>query len=255
MGSRIIKESIRTSRSVNALSDFLFRVWVHLITYVDDFGRGSADPEILKGFVFPRRRGITEQQISEALHDLASSGMITLYDVDGESYFCFPNWDKHQQIRAQKSKFPAPVSTCNQTISDDNRFPRNPNSNPNPNPNPNTRARECDSDPAFSAFWDAYPRKSGDIKTAYMEYLHVLDGGVTAETLIEAIKRQTTGASEEDLHFIPGAEKWLRNRGWESQVKIASPKNGKNAGFTPASDSKPAAPVDVASLDNMLKNL
>ena len=112
MPNRIIKESIRTSRSVNALNDFEFRVWLYLITYVDDYGRGSADPELLKGFVFPRRKAVTEQQIKRALDNLAITGMINLYEVGGESFFCFPNWSKHQRIQTKKSKFPEPDDTA-----------------------------------------------------------------------------------------------------------------------------------------------
>lgn len=108
MSNRVLKDSIRTSRSVNSLTDFQFRVWVYLITYADDFGRGSADPELLKGIVFTRRKGMTEQQISKALDDLANMGMINIYAVDGESFFCFPNWSKHQRIQKKVSKFPAP---------------------------------------------------------------------------------------------------------------------------------------------------
>lgn len=108
MPNRMIKESIRTSRKVNALTDFQFRVWLYLITYVDDYGRGSADPELLKGLVFPRRKGITEAQISEALSDLANTGMVTLYEADGEPYFYFPNWSSHQRIQTKRSKFPDP---------------------------------------------------------------------------------------------------------------------------------------------------
>ena len=131
MPNRIIKESIRTSKKVNNLSDFQFRFWIYLITYVDDYGRGSADPEILRGFVFPRRKGITEEQISQSLQALANSGMINLYEVDGESYFCFPNWETHQQVRAKKSKFPAPDTNGYQMISGDIKCPRNPiQSNP-----------------------------------------------------------------------------------------------------------------------------
>lgn len=110
MPNRILKESIRISRKVNELSDFEYRVWTYLITYADDYGRGSADPELLKGIVFPRRKGITESQIVKALDSLANIGMVTLYEADGEPYFYFPNWDKHQQIRAKKSKFPSPAS-------------------------------------------------------------------------------------------------------------------------------------------------
>ncbi len=107
----MIKESIRTSKSVNSLTDFQFRTWVYLITYVDDYGRGSADPELLKGLVFTRRKGVTEAQIEKALADLANTGMITLYKVGGESFFCFPNWHCHQRIQTKKSKFPAPPET------------------------------------------------------------------------------------------------------------------------------------------------
>lgn len=128
MPNRIIKDSIRTSKSVNSLSDFQFRTWAYLITYVDDYGRGSADPELLKGFVFPRRKSVTEQQISKVLADLATIGMITLYEVDGESFLCFPNWDKHQRIQTKRSKFPGPEkSTVNH-----GEPPTESESNPNP---------------------------------------------------------------------------------------------------------------------------
>ena len=108
MPNRIIKDTIRTSRKINALTDFQFRLWVYLITYVDDYGRGSADPEIIKGFVFPRRKKVNETDIKDALAALASTGCISLYDIDGESYFCFPSWGEHQRIQTKRSKFPEP---------------------------------------------------------------------------------------------------------------------------------------------------
>ena len=108
MPNIVIKESIRTSKKVNALSDFEFRLWLYLITYVDDYGRGSADPELIKNLVFPRRKGITEQQIQKALDSLANTGMVILYEYDEEPFLYFPNWDKHQRIQSKKSKFPDP---------------------------------------------------------------------------------------------------------------------------------------------------
>ena len=116
MPNRIIKESIRTSRSVNGLTDFQFRLWVYLITYVDDFGRGSADPELLKGFVFPRRKSVTESSIAKGLTDLAAAGLIHLYTVDGDSYLCFPTWTEHQRIQNKKSKFPAPETELSPSL-------------------------------------------------------------------------------------------------------------------------------------------
>ena len=108
----MIKDTIRTSRNVNGLTDFQFRVWVHLITYVDDFGRGSADAELLKGLLFPRRHGITVKQINDAIGALANKGMVILYDIDGEPYLYFPKWGEHQRIRTKVSKFPEPQTDC-----------------------------------------------------------------------------------------------------------------------------------------------
>lgn len=108
MGSRVIKDTIKTSRNVNALSDFQFRVWIHLILSADDYGRGSADPELVKCLAFPRRKGITEKQLADALHVLANTGMVNLYEVDGEPYFYFPKWGEHQRVRTKVSKYPDP---------------------------------------------------------------------------------------------------------------------------------------------------
>ena len=113
MPNRLIKSSIHESDRVNGLTDFQFRVWVSLITYVDDFGRGDARPKIIKGNCFPLRDSVKEKDIRVALSDLAEAGCISLYEVDGKPYLYFPNWEKHQNIRNKTSKFPAP-NICNQ---------------------------------------------------------------------------------------------------------------------------------------------
>lgn len=107
--NRIIKESIHTSEDVNRMTDFQFRLWVSLITYVDDFGRGDARPAIIKGSCFPLRDRITNKDIDAALRALAGIGCVSLYEVDGKPYLYFPTWESHQTVRNQKSKYPAPA--------------------------------------------------------------------------------------------------------------------------------------------------
>lgn len=110
MPNRIIKESLCSSEKISSLTDFEFRLWIGLITQADDTGRGDARPAIIKGHIFPLRDRITVKDISVALHGLAAKGCISLYDIDGRSYFWFPSWAKHQRIRDAKPKFPAPPS-------------------------------------------------------------------------------------------------------------------------------------------------
>ena len=251
MPNRIIEDSIHTSRSVNQLDDFEFRFWVYLITYVDDYGRGSADPELLRGQVFTRR-WMADETITKTLESLEDKGMIRLYEVEGETYFCFPNWDVHQRIRAKKSKFPAPEDLSDdsgqQMTADDGRCVRNPiQSNPNPNPesqsNPIpecvTRTGEAEGktgeagpegdgmkeDDRWEEFWEAYPRKNGgSIDIACNEYQKAVAAGAEPELLIRKARELDEETPPNQRRYIPAAEKWLRNRAWQQDTKKAAAK-------------------------------
>ena len=111
MGNRMIKETIRTDLQINRLTDFQFRLWTYLLTYVDDYGRGSADPDLVKGFCFPRRKDVTAKSISAGFKELQNEGLVKIYRVDEEMYFYFPSWEKHQRIQAKRSLYPEPPSS------------------------------------------------------------------------------------------------------------------------------------------------
>ena len=223
MPNRIIKDSIRTSKSINTMTDFQFRLWTYLLTYVDDYGRGSADPELLKGFVFPRRKGVTEATIEKSLQELANIGSILLYDVDGESYFCFPNWADHQRIQTKKSRFPSPDDGTLKKVTVSHGEPppeSNPiqsESNPNPNTNPNPNARETRG-AAFEKFWSAYPRKEGKQKarSAFEKVTVDLDVLLVA---LEAQKKSSQW-TKDNGQFIPHAATWLNGKRWEDQLAV-----------------------------------
>lgn len=146
MPNRIIKESICSSETIDQLSWFEEVFFYRLIVNCDDYGRFDARPAILKARLFPLK-SVTEKQISDALNKLSTVGIVTVYEYDGRPYLQLVTWDKHQQIRAKRSKYPTPDDTCNQSKSDDIKCPRNPiqsesNPNPNPNPNPNRNPEE-----------------------------------------------------------------------------------------------------------------
>jgi hypothetical protein len=46
--------------------------------------------------------------VSQWLDQLRHADLITLYTVKGKPYAQFNTWDRHQQVRAKRSKFPAP---------------------------------------------------------------------------------------------------------------------------------------------------
>ena len=127
MPNRIIKESICTSENVDQLTAFEETVFVRLMVNCDDFGRFDGRAKILSSRLFPLK-DITPETMTEALQSLVNADLVTVYEVDGKPYLLMNSWEKHQQKRATKSKYPSPdESTCNQLISNDSKCPRNRN--------------------------------------------------------------------------------------------------------------------------------
>lgn len=123
MPNRLIKESICTSDNLDRLSWFEEAMFFRLIVNCDDYGRMDARPAILRARLFPLKT-VTDTQVEKALQSLRSADMIDLYKVDGRSFLQMRTWEKHQQVRAKRSKYPAPVEglqssdiNCNQAQS------------------------------------------------------------------------------------------------------------------------------------------
>lgn len=230
MPNRIIKESICTSDNVDGLSAFQETFFYRLIVNCDDFGRMDARSKILKSKLFPLK-DIRTDQIDAALEALSSAELVILYEVDGKPFLQMKTWEKHQQMRAKKSKYPSPDEACNHLISDDIKCPRNPiqsESNPESESNPNpvresARGRAHTQETAndgFETFWNAYPRKTGDTREAYMAWLRALKNGATLELVLEALRWQTEEWKREGQpQYIPSPTKWLDNRRWTEKPR------------------------------------
>lgn len=136
MPDRLIKESSCISDTLNALSDFGERFWWRLTVNCDDYGRCDARPAVLKSKLFPLADDRTPADMTTAIHELSSVGLITVYSVEGRPYLQIVTWGKHQRIRAKRSKYPAPEEgTRCQMTANDSECPRNPiqsESNPYP---------------------------------------------------------------------------------------------------------------------------
>ena len=132
MPNRVLKDSICTSENVDQLSAFQETFFYRLIVNCDDYGRMDARPKILSSRLFPLK-DIRSNQIEDALRALTSAELVILYEVDGKPFLQMKTWDRHQQVRAKRSKYPAPDdgnitsdSICNQVQADDSKCPRNP---------------------------------------------------------------------------------------------------------------------------------
>ena len=148
MPNRILKESICTSDSIDTLSWFEEVLFYRLIVNCDDFGRFDGRPAVLKSRLFPLKDNITVKSIDAAINKLVNAELVVLYMFEGKPYLHLPTWDAHQQVRAKRSKYPAPDEhmiandiNCNHPIAYVPVIQSEYESNPNTNPNTKVRPR------------------------------------------------------------------------------------------------------------------
>lgn len=122
MPNRILKDSVCTSENIDVLSAEEEVFWYRLIVQCDDYGRMDARPAILRARCYPLRLDtVGEQDISTWLASLQRAGLIRIYTVNDKPYLQIATWDKHQQVRAKRSKYPPMISddiNCNQVQAD-----------------------------------------------------------------------------------------------------------------------------------------
>ena len=118
MPNRIIKESICTSDSLDELSWFEEVLFYRLIVNCDDYGRFDGRVPVIKNRLFPLKDNLTAKTVKDGINKLASVGLVFPYEFGGKPYLYLPTWNDHQNVRAKRSKYPAPedgviASACN----------------------------------------------------------------------------------------------------------------------------------------------
>jgi len=110
---RMIKKCISNSKSLGFLkSDSARLLYTWLIPHLDAEGRYSADPDLIKGHIFPKVKSMTISKIKKLINELAEARLIILYKANDEVYLQLEKFHKYQKIdknREAKSKIPAPT--------------------------------------------------------------------------------------------------------------------------------------------------
>jgi hypothetical protein len=111
MPNRYLRENLKTSERIDRISDAAFRLYVHLIVTVDDFGRHDGRLSILWPATFPIRATKPDPaRLDALLEELRDADLIHRYEVYGEPYLMVKRVDPP---RAKKSKCPPPEDYVN----------------------------------------------------------------------------------------------------------------------------------------------
>lgn len=109
MPNRILKESICTSDNLNNLKPEEEVFFYRLLVSCDDYGRMDGRPQIIRAKCYPLKLdSVKDKDIEKLLDVLVKEKLIHLYEVEGFLYIQMATWEKHQQVRAKKSRYPSP---------------------------------------------------------------------------------------------------------------------------------------------------
>jgi hypothetical protein len=104
---RTIKPKLFTSRTVSEWPIAVRWTFAGLFTYLDDSGRGLDEPRLVKAEVYPLDDRMPAKKVAEHLDQIAKTGPLCRYIVDGQGYIHITSWREHQKInRPTKSVIP-----------------------------------------------------------------------------------------------------------------------------------------------------
>lgn len=125
MPNRILKESVCVSDSIAGLAWFEEVLFYRLIVSCDDYGRYDGRTAVIRNRLFPLEEELTKADVEAALASLERAGLALRYEADGKPYLYLPGWEDHQNVRAKRSRYPAPpppeeasAYICAQTYAD-----------------------------------------------------------------------------------------------------------------------------------------
>lgn len=194
MPDRILRESIRTSESINQLTAFEETFFYRLIVSCDDLGYMVANPKVLANICFPLK-DVRESQIKDALRALSSAELVSFFKRDGKLFVRLTTWDKYQGSGAAPA-VAKPKRTRRKSNLSEIMLER------------------------FERFWKVYPRKEGKGKAEDSFGKYQPDDALT-DTMIKAVQayKKTEQWQRDGGQYIPHPSTWLNQRRWEDSPK------------------------------------
>ncbi len=232
MPNRWIRETARTSKNLNAVSDFGERLFWRMITTADDFGRFLSSPLLVRAACFPLSETLEGETVERALQELVKHDLICLYEVRDRRYGHFIKWFDHQgEPRAKNSKYPDPTCLHLQTSAKSCTHLRtNVTGGPETETetetdvslhsslNLSSEIKSSNPPNGFENFWQAYPKKKAK---GYAEkaWAKLKPSEQLRQQILTALEQAKTSAEwiKDGGQFIPHPASWLSGKGWEDK--------------------------------------
>ncbi|RTL02968.1 MAG: hypothetical protein EKK59_00970, partial [Neisseriaceae bacterium] len=206
--------------SLNWEAEVFYR---RLMSVVDDFGRFTAHPSLLRAALYPLKLDTVRDANMERLLALVEQArLVRVYEVAGKRYLEL--LDFKQQVRAKESKYPSPDGDCKPPeqhplrtcAADAPVFGDGDGDGDEPPPPP------ADAGGAFARFWDAWPKHIRKVARSQCEAKWKAKGcDAMADRIVASVEAHKLSDSwrKDGGAFIPAPLVWLNQSRWEAPIE------------------------------------
>ena len=216
---RTIKPEFWTDEVVVEL-DYADRLlFIGLWNFADDQGYLPLRIKRIKMQVFPG----DDSDVEKGLRTLWESSLVALYAHPDGLLLHITNWSRHQKISnpAREKYSPSDLRKLTELTTD---LQRSLESYPAEGKGKEGKGKDsCASsslEREFAEWYDAYPRKRG--KGQAVEAYRTARKKADAQTLLEAIRRQTPTLTARGPEYVPYPATWLNGERWDDEPDTSS---------------------------------
>ena len=221
---RMLQNRISKSQKMSLLSSDTVRLlYTWMLSHLDVNGNFYADPVMVNNLVFTRL-GHSVKTVANALDELEQVGLILRYNVNGESYLNYPDFnDKQPKLNPSKEGI-SDIPELTQALIQSNADAKVPNIREE-----KIKIREekitAQSD-GFDDFWMSYPKKVNK-KEALSAWKKAKRPEL--DIIIQAIEKQKLSDQwmKDGGQYIPYPSSWLNKERWNDEGIEQHPLAGK----------------------------
>lgn len=228
--TRNIKPAFFDNDTLGSLDPLIRLLFIGLWCIADREGRLEDRPRRIKKTLLGYD-DVTAEETSGMLQQLADTGFIIRYEVDGTEYIQVTNFSKHQNpnMKEKDSEIPPPpgydggeekapnkhgtsmVPTSGKKDDDIEEAPPETKDDTEP-----TSVQEM----RFNTFWEAYPNKKAK-QSALKAWKKIKPNTALFEKIMKAIELQKRSEDwqRENGRYIPHPASWLNAGRWDDEIK------------------------------------
>lgn len=236
---RMLQNRVSKSNKLASLSSDTVRLlYTWMLSHLDVNGNFYADPIMVNNIVFTRL-GHSVKTVGAALDELAATGLIVRYKIDGETYINYPDFqEKQPKLNPYKEGTPdIKIMTEESRLNDASVTPTQYKRSKEKRREENKiETRQAPKD-GFEDFWKEYPKRINKAEAIQAWNKAEIP---SIQFILDAIKKQKQSDqwNTDNGKYIPYPSSWLNKERWNDELPTTrGPRNssgGSGLSTTPA---------------------